>query len=563
MLGKRNILFLLSLLLCLNSGQALAQPDELLEQQLKQQNKLIRSGSFTHLNYLKRADLQLKLGDTSKALVDYENAIKYAPDSSISFSARAYYYSSIHDTSKAYRDFSKAIALSPSAVTHWINRARFERELQHWGQAEADYMSAIEVEEDNMVAYSELFSMLVSNSELLPSKALEQNLLTTQKSNPMAWITLAGYYSATRQPSKAFDAWEKALELSERSPEILAKRALFMDEFGNDRQAVEDCNEAIERASGVGYYYFLRARAYFDLKDFTSTLRDCEKAFLLDSTLYESKLLFARVLELYEQYDEARNYYKEVVDNSPAISDAFLEWAVMEQNLGEYDRALQLLYEGMIWHRDQGEMLLHVGAIQLNAGRIREAQLSFEKLVLKHPAAVDGYYWSGIVNDSLGNSELACDYMEKAYGMGYMPAREFLKENCKNRLNAKTLKLEELFNSALRRESEGNFELAIQLYSEAMTIAPDSSVLYYNRGKAKRRLEQHTSAIEDYLKAIELDNDRVEYWVAMGVTYHYLDNTERAIEAYEQAIVIDPYYSKSYFNIAITHRCIVRFNFFA
>ena len=63
----------------------------------------------------------------------------------------------------------------------------------------------------------------------------------------------------------------------------------------------------------------------------------------------------------------------------------------------------------------------------------------------------------------------------------------------------------------------GEFEKAITLFSEIITIEPDNSIIYCNRSAAYIRLSLYKEALNDAMKSIKLDDD----WYKVS-GFHYL-----------------------------------------
>ncbi|MDE0425912.1 MAG: tetratricopeptide repeat protein [Candidatus Poribacteria bacterium] len=65
----------------------------------------------------------------------------------------------------------------------------------------------------------------------------------------------------------------------------------------------------------------------------------------------------------------------------------------------------------------------------------------------------------------------------------------------------------------------GEYDKAINDYSEAIKIRPDYAEAYYNRGNAYRDKVDFDNAIVDYTKAIELKPDYAEAYYSRGKVY--------------------------------------------
>lgn len=69
---------------------------------------------------------------------------------------------------------------------------------------------------------------------------------------------------------------------------------------------------------------------------------------------------------------------------------------------------------------------------------------------------------------------------------------------------------------------------------------PKDAELYYERGKILIELQQITDAITDFKKAIELDDDEVNYYVALGDAYLRNGKSEDSYKALNKALELDP-----------------------
>ena len=60
-----------------------------------------------------------------------------------------------------------------------------------------------------------------------------------------------------------------------------------------------------------------------------------------------------------------------------------------------------------------------------------------------------------------------------------------------------------LYNSGVVKQKEGDHQSAIDFYDKAIEINPRLDIAYYNRGIAKYNLNDYQGAIVDYTKALE------------------------------------------------------------
>lgn len=412
-----------------------------------------------------------------------------------------------------------------------------------------DFEKAIKMNPNSTKAYMGLVDVYQSqdNREAV-LKSLDR-MMKTQSDNPKAYTARATVFRDMGMFSEALDDLNTAIELSGNDPDYLIERAKFKDNIFDDLGAVEDCNRAIQKNPKVAEYYYQKSRPLFDLADFSAVLEACEKALGLNPDHVNALIMKANVTDLYKFYDDARILYERAISLAPDAYDGYKQLSISEFAQGNKQQALSILETYMErgnFHKDITE--LH-GKIAADLKQFDVSIKDFSILVNKYPKNPVYYFLRGIAKDSIRDHEAACDDMVIADNLGLREAHRYLRQHCKSRLSAKLIQIEDMLDEAMELERNGKDEEAIEIYSDLIKIAPDSSSFYYDRGKAKRRLEDHEGAVEDYLKAIDIDHDRVAYIVSLAVSYSYLDRTDDAIKEYKRAIKVEPRYAMSYYNL--------------
>ena len=80
------------------------------------------------------------------------------------------------------------------------------------------------------------------------------------------------------------------------------------------------------------------------------------------------------------------------------------------------------------------------------------------------------------------------------------------------------LTAEEYFNKANNYADKGEYQLAIDNYTECLRINPDFATAYYNRGNMYgKELKSYKDAIADYTRAIKIDPDYVDAYNNRGI----------------------------------------------
>lgn len=106
----------------------------------------------------------------------------------------------------------------------------------------------------------------------------------------------------------------------------------------------------------------------------------------------------------------------------------------------------------------------------------------------------------------------------------------------KHRLHRSVL----VYNIAQVYFATGRYEEAIEHYTAAMSMDPNYSEYYNERGNIYLRMGRFEQAQADYLRAIELSPPYYEVFTNLGQCYRNMENMAQAIEAYSRALDLQP-----------------------
>jgi tetratricopeptide (TPR) repeat protein len=102
------------------------------------------------------------------------------------------------------------------------------------------------------------------------------------------------------------------------------------------------------------------------------------------------------------------------------------------------------------------------------------------------------------------------------------------------------------YNRGLSAAKTGDWQAAVDAFSEAIRLDPNSARAYRNRGVAFLHQGEDDRALEDLGAAIRLDPNDANTFYNRGVTYCRKGDLARALADFTEAIRLNPGYAKAY-----------------
>ncbi len=107
-----------------------------------------------------------------------------------------------------------------------------------------------------------------------------------------------------------------------------------------------------------------------------------------------------------------------------------------------------------------------------------------------------------------------------------------------------------LNDEGIKHAKTGDFEKALELFTQSIEKNPSYPIAYANRGNVYRKWKQYDEAISDYTKAIELKQDNLSVLYFRANTYMDMREFDKAIADYSSIISKRPSFPDIYFNRA-------------
>ncbi len=91
-------------------------------------------------------------------------------------------------------------------------------------------------------------------------------------------------------------------------------------------------------------------------------------------------------------------------------------------------------------------------------------------------------------------------------------------------------------SKAMEKMSSGDTKAAITLFDEAISLYPQFTLAYFDRGSAYLKLNEHDKALESFVKAVGLKPDYLEAKYSVGYTQYLKKNYEVAAAVFDDVL---------------------------
>lgn len=91
----------------------------------------------------------------------------------------------------------------------------------------------------------------------------------------------------------------------------------------------------------------------------------------------------------------------------------------------------------------------------------------------------------------------------------------------------------------------GRIENALKDFESAILVNPNDAIPLVNKGDILKRLNEYQRAVESYTQAIEIRDD-VSFYRCRAYTYVEMNSLQKAIEDFDVAISLDPQHKQTY-----------------
>ncbi|RKU11182.1 hypothetical protein C6503_18585 [Candidatus Poribacteria bacterium] len=310
--------------------------------------------------------------------------------------------------------------------------------------------------------------------------------------------------------------------------------------------AINDFNQAIELTPNDAKIYKFRAKSKVKLEDYQAAIDDYNQVIKLnpdDASAYKERAEAKRKLS---NHASAIDDYNQAIQLNPKDAFAYRASADAKRKSGDnagaiedYNQAIKLNPEDAEAYKNRGKAKVELGD---DVGAIED----YSQALKLHPQDFFTYDDRADIKQKLGDYSGAIEDYDQALKKLLEDGSFTYQTYTEHGLTTTTITPDDsytyyVYNSrGWAKRRQGDHTGAIEDFTRAIQLKPEDTYAYNNRGWTKREQGDHTGAMEDFTRAIELKPDDAYGYKNRAGLKHELGDHAGAVDDYNQVIKLDP-----------------------
>ncbi len=421
--------------------------------------------------------------------------------------------------------------------------------------AQAHYKAAFEVNPRNALAAMKAADCLWKMS--LTTEGIDW-LNKAIRADPQmidAYVLLADFYGRRYNFAAAAQILAKANQIMPRNYKVFRGFALMELRRRNSEGAIQSSEKAIQLYEADVESYIINAKALLETREFSKAFSSASKAIELDINNREAQIVYSETLagvqgigagiqnlnrlvalyplitdyriglgDLYmrdQSYNSAETVFEQVTRIDPKSKEANLKLGQVRQILRKYDSALDAYLRAAELDPSDVDALVKMGMLYLEIRKPVEGQTQFiraQKINPDYP----------LINVYIGRAALQ-------NGSPDLAVEEARKEKTKNPNLADPYLLAADAYVELQK-----YQLCASEYQQAVRLRPQGSEIYVKMARCFRLAGNLDAAMSMINTAARQESGEPEVWKEQGLIFETRGEAVKAIEAYQQYLVLAP-----------------------
>lgn len=340
----------------------------------------------------------------------------------------------------------------------------------------------------------------------------------------------------------------------------LYQKAEAAHNAGNYPLALEYLNRCLKESPGYADAYFTRGSTREQLRDLSGANTDYN--IYLELKPDQPEALYSRAAVRYRLglYEQAKTDFLKVL----SLPAGETQTIYFNQSARVSGKNQVVTVQGNL----RSQILNYLGLAETKLGNHKQALIWLDSAIRLDPGQADYFVNRGIAKEAINDTTAEQDYKTALslqaehpvalHNMAVLHRKkgntDALENELERAIESDSSMLYPYLERAFQRMEGGYFKGALEDYNRALKIQDRDPEIWLNRGHVYEKLNELKNAYSDYTKAISLNEKYEKAWLNRGNVLSKQGRLEDAIEDYTVAITHRDSYAAAYYNRAIARQ---------
>jgi tetratricopeptide (TPR) repeat protein len=494
---------------------------------------------------------RLYFGNYTGAIESFNMVIKMKP-----YLPEPYFYRGVaklelNDFRGAKKDLDKALEIKPFYSEALMYRGIANHNLKEYTLAMDDYTKALELDGENPDLYNNRGLCKVALRDFTGAIEDYNISIKLKPKNFDAYLNRSIAYQVQKEWDKAIADCNQLIRIKPNSPMGYLSRGLVKIEKENFASALRDFDVAISYDPNNAFAYQNRGMVKQQLESYEAAIMDYDAALKIDPYMASAWFNLGIAKEML-----GRDGYQKDYDNASLLDERFAKrpWQTTEEREKTQQQQLQAMQQPQKQLKNKNQTSLEPETDTLNIAQNKTNQINIEELKKRKMKAnlavedtrkIPGYEETekGKVQDKNIDISLLSDFeistIDKNQAanqdVGYF---NLVIENL-NAMNHYDPYLTITNKTSDTEATAENFQIQILFFNEQIRQNDNLPVNYLYKGIFESLTKQYNKAIDDFDKAIKLDERNLPAYFMRANTRAQMIETIEKLKLAEQSTGLD------------------------
>lgn len=343
-----------------------------------------------------------------------------------------------------------------------------------------------------------------------------------------------------------------------KKPYILYEEAESAYNSGKYEEALDLLNQCLKVSPGYFEAYSLRGSVKKILKDFDGALTDY--SIYLEQIPEHLEVFMSRAVLRFKIgfYEQAKEDFFKLLTMEPAETKVIF----YKQNMSVGDRNPMMTTQS--GHKSY--IYNYLGLTESKLKNYTSAIAYYDTALRLNPKEPDYFVNRGLAKESINDPTASSDYGAALkinyrhtlarHNLSALKAKQgqhvtTYEDRLTETINEDSTMLYPYLERGLQRFESGYYKGALEDYTKALEIDQTDEDIWLGCGLAREKLKDYEGAFSDYTKAIDIRENFFKAWINRGNVLFKLERYNDAIEDFNVALIYQPDFAPAFYNRAM------------